>query len=93
METERLELAGELLADEGPEWAEKYKPGSYGCHELLDRTSQLMDSVDRFVLSHPACIADPGWFTLAEQAHAALFELYQSVGAVHLEATSKNDEL
>jgi hypothetical protein len=67
---------------DGPE---QYKPGSFGCHELLDRTSLAADFVERYVRSHPACVQDPDWFALAEQAVTALQELYQRVGAAHLD--------
>ena len=42
--------------------------------------------VDQFVVSHPACLQNAEWFALAEQAAAALRELYQRVGAEHLTA-------
>ena len=54
------------------------------CHELLDRTALLSDLLERHLLGHPACVANPGWYRLAEQAAAALRELYQQVGAEHL---------
>ena len=87
-EQERQHLADELLADHGPRWAEQYKPGSFGCHELLDRTSLVADLVEQQVLSHPACVQNPDWFALAEQAVTALRELYQQVGAAHLDDKS-----
>ncbi|MCS6925523.1 MAG: hypothetical protein NZ578_06435 [Candidatus Binatia bacterium] len=87
-EQERQHLAEELLADHGPHWKEQYKPGSFGCHELLDRTSLVADLVEQRVLSHPACVQNPDWFALAEQAVSALRELYQQVGAAHLDDKS-----
>jgi len=87
-EQERQHLADELRADHGPHWAEQYKPGSFGCHELLDRTSLVADLVEQQVLSHPACIQNPAWFALAEQAVGALRELYQQVGAAHVDDKS-----
>src|SRR5438094_249059 len=81
---ERRELIEDLIADQGPGWAEQYKPGSFGCHELLDRTALAADLVERYVLSHPACVGNEEWFQLAEQAADALHELYQRVGAAHL---------
>ena len=87
-EQERQHLADELLADHGPHWAEQYKPGSFGCHELLDRTSLVADLVEQQVLSHPACVQNPDWFALAERAVSALRELYQQVGAAHLDDKS-----
>jgi hypothetical protein len=86
VERERLRKVEELAADSGQHWAEGYRPGSPGCHELLDRTALLSDMLERHLLSHPACVANPGWYMLAEQAAAALRELYQQIGAEHLAA-------
>jgi hypothetical protein len=62
---------------------EAFKPGTFGCHELLDRTSLVADMIERFVLSHPACAQNPNWYALAEQATACLRDLYQRIGAEH----------
>ena len=86
VEQERQRLASELSAESGEGWAEGYRPGSAGCHELLDRTALLADMLDRHLLGHPACVARPEWYLLAEQAATALRELYQQVGAEHLAA-------
>ncbi len=83
---ERKQLVEELIADQGPEWETRYTPGSVGCHELLDRTSLVMDTLDRFVLSHPACVQNEEWFALAHHAATMLGELYQKVGEAHLSA-------
>jgi hypothetical protein len=83
IEKDRLQRAAEL-AEDGKDWAEDYKPGSFGCHELLDRTAMFAAMVEQEIQSHPACIANPEWFLLAEQASAALRELYQKIGAEHL---------
>jgi hypothetical protein len=84
-EHERQQLLDELAADHGPHWAEHYEVGSFGCHELLDRTARAADLVERYVRTHPACVQNPEWFALAEQAAAALHELYQRIGATHLD--------
>jgi hypothetical protein len=84
VERDRLRQAAELAADSGERWADEYRPGSAGCHELLDRAALLADMLERHLVSHPACVANPGWYLLAEQAAAALHELYQQVGAEHL---------
>jgi hypothetical protein len=86
VEQDRQRQARELSAESGEDWAEGYRPGSAGCHELLDRTSLLTDLLERHVLAHPACVARPEWYLLAEQAAAALRALYQQVGAEHLAA-------
>ena len=62
------------------------RPGSFGCHELLDRTALVSDLLQRHVLTHPACALNPDWYALADQAAAALCELYQQIGAAHLGA-------
>jgi len=85
LERERQQRIGVMIAEHGPEWSEQYKPGSFGCHELLDRTSMAADIVEEYVLSHPACAQNQDWFVLADQAVAALRELYQRIGAEHLD--------
>jgi len=84
----RQQLIEEMKAEYGPDWSEQYKPGSFGCHELLDRTSLLADTVEQYVLSHPACAQNRDWYALAEKAVAALRELYQRVGQTHLQDNS-----
>ena len=84
-EHERQQLLDELAADHGPHWEEHYEVGSFGCHELLDRTALAADLVERYVRTHPACVQNPEWFALAEQAAAALHELYQRIGATHFD--------
>ncbi len=90
IEQDRQKQAGELAADSGEDWAKEYQPGSAGCHELLDRTALLTDMLERHLLSHPACIARREWYLLAEQATAALRELYQQIGAEHLAADASD---
>jgi hypothetical protein len=85
LERERQQRIEELMAEHGAQWSEQYKPGSFGCHELLDRTSMAGDIVEQYVLSHPACAQNQDWFALADQAVAALRELYQRIGEAHLE--------
>ena len=84
VEQERQQRIGDMASELGPAWAEQYKPGSFGCHELLDRTSLAADTVEQYILSHPACFQNAEWYALAEQAAAALRELYQRVGGEHM---------
>jgi hypothetical protein len=85
-ECERQRRLDELNTEQGSAWVENHKPGSFGCHELLDRTALAGDMVEEYVLSHPACVLNPEWFALAEQAVQALRTLYQRVGGEHLDA-------
>ncbi len=84
IEQERRQIVEEMVAENGPNWLNEYKPGSFGCHELLDRTAQAAEAVERSVLSHPACALNQKWYLLAEQAANALRELYQRIGEDHL---------
>ena len=72
VEQERQQRIGEMASELGPTWTEQYRPGSFGCHELLDRTSLAADTVEQYILSHPACLQNAEWYALAEQAAAAL---------------------
>ncbi len=84
VEQERQEALDELVAEHGREYLDQFKPGSFGCHELLDRASQLARTVEEQVQNHPACLQNPKWYKLAERAVAALNDLYQRVGAEHM---------
>lgn len=84
VEEDRQRQARELSAEAGEGWTEGYRPGSAGCHELLDRAALVADLLERYVLFHPGCVARPEWYLLAEQAAAALRTLYQRVGEEHL---------
>src|SRR5437588_670886 len=54
LEQERQDLVGEIVAEHGPAWTEQYRPGSFGCHELLDRSLLTAEFVEQTVLNHPA---------------------------------------
>jgi hypothetical protein len=86
-EQERQQLIDTFSADHGPDWAQQAKPGSFGCHELLDRTALVADMLEQYILTHPACVQNKDWFALAEQAVVSLRELYQQIGAEHLDDT------
>jgi hypothetical protein len=83
-ESYRQELLAEMDAEHGPDWSRLNAPGSFGCHELLDRTNLVGDLVEESVLNHPACIGNPEWFALASQAVESLRDLYQRIGQEHL---------
>jgi len=93
LEQERQDLLDEMLVEHGPAWADQFRPGSLGCHELLDRSLLTAEFVEQTVLNHPACIQNPEWFELASRAVMALHELYQAIGAEHLQAGNQADEV
>jgi hypothetical protein len=84
-EAERQDRLRDFLQEEGQQALERFNPGTHGCHELLDRTAMVNDLLDRFIVSHPACLQNAEWYTLASQAADILQNLYQRVGAAHLE--------
>lgn len=62
----------------------KYAPGSFGCHEALHMAEFMRGSVERALIDHPSIQANPEWSAKAMEAHQALFDLYQMIGAQHL---------
>ncbi|WP_169979942.1 hypothetical protein [Tautonia rosea] len=84
VEQDRQRRIAELNAEEGSDWVDRYKPGSFGCHELLDRTLILANAIEAQLLDHPSCVTNQEWYALAERAATALQELYQRIGAEHL---------
>lgn len=90
IEQDRQQQADELAAESGDGWSKEYLPGTFGCHEFVDRVALLVDMLERHVVTHPACVAKPEWYRLAQQGAAALHTLYQQAGAEHL-STSESD--
>jgi hypothetical protein len=87
IEDDRSRRASELAAGLGPGWEDPFKPGTPGCHGLLDRTSWIADLVEQAIIDHPACVQDPEWHALAGRAAASLHELYQRIGERHLDGS------
>jgi hypothetical protein len=85
IEQDRLARIEEMVAEHGQDWADRFQPGTFGCHELLDRTSLAANLLDESILSHPSCLLNEEWYALAKQAASALNELYQKIGAAHLD--------
>jgi hypothetical protein len=82
-EARRQEILADLSAQQA-NWSEQSQPGSFACHELLDRTAMLAKLVDEYLVEHPACAQNKDWFALAHQASTLLNELYQKIGAEHV---------
>lgn len=91
-EVRRTEAISELIEERGATWRDEFAPGTLGCHELLDRTALIAGLVDQQILDHPACLQDEHWYKLAESAAEALNNLYQAVGAAHLDAETAESE-
>jgi hypothetical protein len=83
-EQERQRSLAERDAEE-PGWRARYAPGTFGCHEALHMTSVFADTIGFRLLDHGAIIQNPEWYALADRAFQALGDLYQAIGAVHLE--------
>ena len=81
----RCQLVEEWNAENSLQQLTTFGVGSFGCHELFDRTFMVASMLDDFVLTHPACINNPEWFALAKQSLDLLYKMYQEIGAVHLD--------
>ena len=84
IEAQRLESVAEMEALDGPEWADQHAPGTFGCHELLDRVHLISSMFQEHVWEHPACLQNPVWYQLADAAVEAMEKLYQEIGAAHV---------
>jgi hypothetical protein len=84
VEQERQRSLAERDADE-PGWRERYVPGTFGCHEAMHVASIFADDVGERLLDHGAIIQNPEWYALANRAFQALADLYQAIGAAHLD--------
>lgn len=90
LESERQELLRRLGEDMPSYSRAEYGPGSFGCHELLDRTALVLDFLEKHIAEHPACVQQPSWFALVRDATASLSQLYQEIGRGHLYAPPLN---
>jgi hypothetical protein len=86
LERERLDALDMRDAEEDSAWRERYSPGTCGCHEALHVSSIVANLIADRLMEHGAVIQNPEWYRLAQQAHSAMFDLYQAIGAVHLTA-------
>ena len=93
LESERQELLQRLASDLTSYSRTEYDPGSFGCHELLDRTSLVLDLLERHIAEHPACLQQPSWFALARAAAGSMSQLYREIGSLHLGTPSPNNAL
>jgi hypothetical protein len=84
VESQRQRALLELESDAGRSYLDEFRAGTFGCHELLDRTRLIADQIEQTLLAHPACLQNQDWYRLAFEAVVALRELYQQVGSAHL---------
>ena len=69
--------------------ADRFDPGTFGCHEALHMAHVLAELVETRLCEHPAIQANPGWQNKAAAAAQALQQLYQAIGEVHLSAEQR----
>ena len=84
LEDDRRNRLDEAACDQEGSIADVYRPGTFGCHELLDRLSTIARFLDNSPLSHPALLLEPVWYATANRAVDLLNDLYQHFGAKHL---------
>lgn len=66
------------------DWRERFKPGTFGCHEALQMASVFQDMVSSHLLDHPAVLMDEQAYRLAYKAQEYLYHTYQRLGEVHI---------
>lgn len=81
---ERIEAICNSYGGTPAEIAEKFRPGTLGCHEALYAASLLLDLIDNRLAESPAIALNSEWHSLAVTAQAAVCELYRSIRAAHL---------
>ena len=81
LEFQRQNRLDEAACDADGAIADGYRPGTVGCHELLDRLLITTRFLDDSLLYHPALLLVPEWFAVASQSVDLLNGLYQQVGA------------
>ncbi len=64
------------------EVVEGFGPGSFGFHELLDRTYLVADMFSEKIAGHPAA-EHPELVERVKKIEDALFDLYQTIGGLH----------
>ena len=83
-EAERQSLLAEARdscpLDEGETLEERFGPGSFGYHELLDRSYLLLSNWEEFVTAHPTTLIDPVRYRKAQEIAEAMAEFYSLVG-------------
>ena len=57
-----------------------FAPGTFGCHEALDRCALLSQFVQVGLVEHPAIRTNPEWLALAEEVAGILARLYGASG-------------
>ncbi|MCE2663572.1 MAG: hypothetical protein LW716_12820 [Microcystis sp. 53602_E8] len=60
IEIERQEELKDFLQEQEQQVLEQFKPGTFGCHELLDRTAMVSDSLERFIGLFVTCYGSIG---------------------------------
>ena len=58
----------------------KPKLSQFHYHEALDRSSVILDTIDRHLIQHPVCKLDKEVSILVEEAAIKLFQAYQLLG-------------
>lgn len=83
-EAERLndlaEARESIVMDKGETLEQRFGPGSFGYHELLDRAYLLASNWEEFVATHPTTLIDPERYRKAQEIAEAMAEFYQLVG-------------
>lgn len=65
---------------------ERFKPGSYGCHEAIDRCDTVIDLIEDRLLSHPSIYLNQELYRKMRIAQQFLTDCYEELFTIHDEA-------
>lgn len=65
------------------EYSKHFKFGSFGSHELVDRTEMLMNFWNEYIIEHPRVMMTPQFDKLAQQVSGLMYDLYNMASIAH----------
>lgn len=69
---------------------DKFKPGTHGFFELLDRSMILYENFELYCLGHPTTALDKELYERAYKISSALLDFYQAVALKDFDAHKEN---
>lgn len=79
LELEREECLDAAAHTYGGDWRERFKPGTFGAHEAVDRLHFFITTMEDFLINHPSVALDRPAFHAVYQAQELLAAAYQSL--------------
>ena len=75
-----------------PDFEERFKPGSFGFFEIMDRSSIILANWFKYIADHPAVALDGNLFALAHRIGTLLHDFYQTIAEKEWNAEEKKEK-